>query len=324
MNKTDESYKTLVDNYVLINKPDATRVAVIVKQAIGSDRSNKAFAALIGVNEVALSRMCNGRITKAMSIETIIKIFENQAHPPKGEFPVDVFELLEANGYVSKEEQKNNAAAKELKKSRLSAFRAERELMSMIIKVALFDRGIELKQSDYEYTKGHVDTIIGNQRRCDFATTMGFEGEHYIGVFFTIPQKYEDFTFNGCQSSVEDIMRNLMNELSSIFLSDAWDTEYYDQLKLHFCFVEKQFYDVFVDKLKNAPFNSRFSAILMDDENLRIVEEYSFESLVHEGKNSNFFDRPVIRGVSFEDDDVADEITGMDFLISITEDDDEE
>ncbi len=324
MNKTDATYKALIEEFVLVNKPDATRVAVIIKQAIGPDRSNKAFAELIGVNEVALSRMRNGKITKSMGVDTIIKVFENQATPPDGEFPVDVFELLEANGYVSKAMQQKNVAAKELKKSRLSAFRAERELMSMIIKTALFDRGIELRQSDLEYTRGQVDTVIGNSQRCDFATAMGFDGEHYIGVFFTIPQKYEDFNFDGNQTPAEDIMRQLMNELSSIFLTDAWDQDYYEQLKIHFCFVDKLFYEIFVDKIESANLHNRFSAVLLDDEKLCVVEETSFEAMDHEGRNSNFFDRPVVRGISFEDDDVASEITGMNFLISATDDDDEE
>lgn len=290
-----------------VKSPDKERVSTLIKKAIGYERSNKEFAELIGISEATLSRILTCKYNKHLEESVLKKIIDNQANPTNVYENVSLSELYEACGYMFVSSRKTNN-----EQTRLSDFRNQRERMGKIIKSALFERGIDLKETDLDYVSGTIDTVIGTPKRCDFATTINIEGDQYVGVFMNIPQKMDDFKSIGNNDPAEVICM-LLNELSSVFLTDAWYPELYEKFRIHFCFVDRNLFEAFYEHIKQYPLNGRFSALLLDDIRLNIIEEKSFESL-EDADNVSIFDRQPFRSVS-NTKDMSQDIPGGSFLL---------
>ena len=138
------------------------------------------------------------------------------------------------------------------------------------------------------------------------------ESEKYAWVIWAFPQSEEDYSdgsFNPRQ-----LASQLMRELSPVFLADSWTPDLYSEAKITFCFVDWQLFECFYRLLNGAKLNNRFSAILIDQETLDVQEERILPSAGFPDSTS-LFDLPPVMSITHDSADVAEEITGEDFLI---------
>ena len=102
--------------------------------------------------------------------------------------------------------------------------------------------------------------------------------------------------------------------MSPVFLADSWTPDLYSEAKITFCFVSWQLFECFCHLLNGAKLNNRFSAILIDKDALNVQEERILPSASFPDSTS-LFDLPPVMSITHDSADVAEEITGEDFLI---------
>ena len=68
-----------IRNYKQIRTPDYSLLASLVSQAKGSERTMAQFSEATGIGASTLSRLVNHNIKKPLSLDVIIRIYENRA-----------------------------------------------------------------------------------------------------------------------------------------------------------------------------------------------------------------------------------------------------
>lgn len=303
----NENIKVLEEDFVQVTEPDYDEIAKIIHEAKGEKRTMKEFAQETGISAPTLSRMINGKLTKPMSIENIVRIISNS----EIDMPANIFRFARANGYMSKVEQQSLRSRMKLRETIAGLHRSQKDFMSVIIKSGLFERGCSVDPEIMEDRSGTLFTSLGKPIKYDFYLDVEKDGEQYTWIFFTLPQKLEDYNIE--MVDPEKLTSQLVKELSPVFMTDSWNLEEYSDKKISFCFVDEKLYEGFNAFLGDAHFNNRFSSILIDDLIGKVVEENGFSAAKFEA-NPCVFDMPVVIGITFEEDDVTEELTGDDFL----------
>ena len=304
---TNENIRVLEDDFVQVTEPDYDEVAEIILEAKGESWTMKEFAQATGISAPTLSRMINGKLTRPMSIENIVRIISNS----EIDTSANIFRFARANGYMSKAEQQSLRSRMKLRETRAGFHDSQKQLMSVIIKSGLFERGCSIDPEVMEDRPGTLVTSLGKPIKYDFYLELEKDGKQYTWIFFIFPQKLEDYKID--KFDVERMTSQLVKDLSPVFMTDSWNSEEYADKKISFCFVVENLYEGFNALLGDAHFNNRFSSILINDSTNKVVEENGFSAVKFEA-NPCVFDMPVVIGITFEEDAVAEEITGDDFL----------
>lgn len=92
--------KVMAEEYVLARTPDLLRLGELVTRAKGPSRTMAQFAEDCGIGASTLSRIANGKITKAVSLENLQAIYDHRDESV--ELPFETF--ARADGYVSPRE----------------------------------------------------------------------------------------------------------------------------------------------------------------------------------------------------------------------------
>lgn len=72
---------------------------------------------------------------------------------------------------------------------------------------------------------------------------------------------------------IEGIVREIIKDLSLIFLRDMWEPETLKDVKNSFVFTEEKYYEAFCDVMKKVKVNSYMSVILIDIAKQKVLEE---------------------------------------------------
>ena len=302
----DRNIQILKDDFVLVSDPDAEEVASIVMNAKGEERTMKEFAEATGISAPTLSRIVNGKISKPMSVENMLRIIDKSVEESSANF----FALVRANGYISKSEQKAIRDRQHVRKARQGLQVTVKGLMSLIIKAAFVDRGCATDVTVLGDNPGGLESMFEHAPKYDFNLKTQYEDDKYDWVFYLLPYSSEDYVTE--RFSVDKLGCQILRELSPIFMTDAWKPELYSDTKITFALIDRDLYKIFYGYLSQAKFNNRFSICLLNTDTGK-VEETSFET-VDKKHNKNLFDLPPIMSASFLEDSVANEIMGNDFL----------
>lgn len=301
MNKDmmETALQTIKNDLVQVTTPDVSEVAELVLKAKGDNRSLREFAELTGISAPSLSRIINGKITRPLSLETIVSIVGNS-----DSFTLQtLYGLARANGYMSKAEQSTLRARQQLRVTRNSAYVTIKSLMHTIVIAELFQRSADMDKRILETNPGTLCTAIKQDVKYDFSIQVNIDEEQYDWAFITFPLMAEDFVSSGI--ALDKLVRNIVREVSPIFLTDAWMPDQYKDMKISFCFVDSEIYNEFVRITEHGTLHNSFSAVLLNEREGKLEEEYVYET---KQKHSSVFDFPIEVSVSFSDDDIADEI----------------
>ena len=311
--KAAEALELIKNDLVQVTEPDPEELAEITKRAIGSTPLRE-FGAKAGVSASTLSRIMNSKITKPLTAETLLNIVVSS--DVASEEPSALLrELARANGMMSRSEQKALHQHLGLRKQRDQLHVSVKRAMSTTLLARLAECGVGLNgdgNDGFDVGGGYIKNVTEMGIRYDFRLDVESESEKYAWVIWAFPQSEEDYSdgsFNPRQ-----LASQLMRELSPVFLADSWTPDLYSEAKITFCFVDWQLFECFCHLLNGAKLNNRFSAILIDQEALNVQEERILPSASFPDSTS-LFDLPPVMSITHDIADVAEEITGDDFLI---------
>lgn len=290
--------KTLESDYVWVTEPDKEEVSSLVLKAKGDGRTMKEFAEATGISAPTLSRIVTGKMNKPLSLEAIVAIVnQSESNTLK-----TMVQLARACGYVSRSQHKLMKETVKLNSTRNEVYIQVKKNMFAIIIAELFTRGLTAAPENFDYDEGQLLIVTEKTMNYDFAFETNGENENYTWIFFSFPQSTEDFKISNMSS--ENIARNILRDLSTVFLTDAWTPEQYKGFKISFCFVDKEIYNHFCYLVSNGVLNNRFSAILLDLDKSTLIEEKNFES---NKMTDSVFDRKKVMAINFADEDILSE-----------------
>ena len=227
-----------------------------------------------------------------------------------------LLELARANGMMSRSEQHTLRQHMGLRKQRDQLHRSMKKVMSTALLARLAERGVTLNndgdEEDFDVGGGYIKNITEDGIRYDFRLDIETQTEKYAWVMWAFPQSEEDYSDGSFNP--RRLANQLLRELSSVFLADSWKPDLYAEAKLTFCFVDWQLFEIFCHLMDGAKLNNRFSAILIDPEALSVNEERFFPSANYPDCTS-LFDLPPVMSFTHDFADVAEELTGDDFLV---------
>ena len=314
LDKAQKALDVIQKDFVQVTEPNPEELAEIVKAIIG-DTPLREFGAKAGLSASTLSRIINGKILKPMSAETLLNIVVSSDVDEARH--VDLYrELARANGMMSRSEQQVLQRHMELRKQREELHGSVKQMISTVVLARLAERGVGIHSDEgddaFDVAGGYIRNITELGIRYDFRLDLESETEKYAWVLWAFPQSEDDYSDGSFNPRA--LANQLMRELSPVFLADSWKPDLYAEAKLTFCFVDWQLFECFCHLLDGAKLNNRFSAILIDSESLYVKEERVFESADYPDSES-LFDLPPVMSITQDNDDVAGELTGNDFLI---------
>jgi len=299
--------KTLESDLVQITTPDGEAIAEIVNAAKG-DRTLKEYADATGISAPTLSRIMNGKITRSLSIPTIVSLISQSEINTLG----TMHKLAQANGYMSKSQQSALLGKMQLRQTREGLYASVKRMMLTIVVTELFQRGTVSDSRLLESEPGDLFTVTEQLMKYDFSFDVDHEGEKSVWCFICFPQQVDDYKTT--PTTAGKLARSMVNGLSPLFLTDAWLPSQHADKKISFCFADAEVFEEFCSLMEYSKFNNCFSAILVDEENNRIVEERCFA--VNSGKQQDsVFDLPLQIAINFDDSTVVDEVGENSFII---------
>lgn len=290
--------KTLKSDLVQVMGPNEEEVSALVLRAKGDVRTLKEFADATGISAPTLSRILNGKIARPLSPEAIVSIINASQYNTLNA----MYELARANGYISKAEQAALQARYKLRNSRNGMHMSVKSIMHTTIVAELHQRCEDMDGTLLTAEPGELFTVIDQAVKYDFSFEVTSNKETYTWAFFTFPQRVEDFKLNGI--SADRLARNVIRDLSPVFLTDAWLPAQYTQHKISFCFVDKEMFESFTHLVERGKLHNRFSTVLIDEVNAKFLKENEFKKT---DTDESIFERPLKVGINFVDDSVADE-----------------
>lgn len=255
--------KVMAEEYVLARTPDLLRLGELVTRAKGPSRTMAQFAEDCGIGASTLSRIANGKITKAVSLENLQAIYDHRDESV--ELPFETF--ARADGYVSPREYTFLS-----RRGSLEELRQAEQTAQNIITRSLLNRGITLKRTApvtlFREDFPRVRPSLGLDLKCEI-------GERRWLFFYALAECTEDGerSVSPTISSAERLAYNALTMRSSLFLLDAWYPEKFNDTRSTIVFRDAKVFDAAVELLRRRPIQTAMSVMLLDFEEGRIVKE---------------------------------------------------
>lgn len=263
-----------IREYVQVRTPDKAALANCVNRAKGPERTMAQFADDCQISASTLSRIVNCKITNPLSVDIIIKIFENRA-AEEDEYLLDA--LARANGLHPKDyAERVNARNSYAHKRNEEMGRAN--MMKNIIVAEVVDRGLLVERvNDMRVVRpGAEAPAIYPRRRIDFSLALKSEqGTPDVKTwsFFLYPYVPNKEAEQSVARDPKYIISNLLDKVSRWFLMDAWYPASLSNMKTSFVFADSELFDGFVEALRKAKLNSEMTIILIDMDSYSVKEE---------------------------------------------------
>lgn len=291
-----------IEDYVQVRPPIKKMMTEIVNAMKGPDRSMADFATATGLSTSMLSRIVNENYAKPISVDVLQKIADKRSD----DCPLDLEDLLEANGMMTKEEASRQSSM-ERRRQRIMEQQKRQRDMRDIITDELFARGVAIKKLGVPpRSEIHDSELFFGARVCDMAITLP-EQKDYIEWGFSMLSGIRDSDDDRRDDSF--YIRRIIDNNAVIFLQDAWEPEESKQNKFSFGFVDETYFNMFIDALQIAKFNNQMSAILIDINAQKVLKEYIFPCKNFPDAKS-LFDLPVHQ----EEDDRKGDFRQMTFF----------
>ena len=258
-----------IKNYKQVRTPDYSRLANLVSQAKGPERTMAQFAEATGIGASTLSRLVNHNIKKPLALDVIIKIYENRADVEdhslldalaraNGFYPADYAQRVKDHDSM---EARRNAHANrkyQMKNALIAGVAAAGCSISVVERPSLREKNVPSI-----YTPYIGDFLLNLSEDTTYSTTRNW-------CFVTYAQMVEETErpFNA-----KFYARRSLQSCSQIFLLDAWKPEVLQDYKISFAFVDKDILGEFWNAVSIAKVHTEMSLILIDPMNYRVLDE---------------------------------------------------
>lgn len=265
---------------------DPERIKQIVLAAKGSKRTMKQFAEDTGISAPTLSRMVTGKVPRQISIQNMSKIICHAA-PKSG---VSIISFARANGYLPKADSERLHREARNGNELISDKEKEKQLMTVIIKSGLFERGILPDTTIHEENSEKALSFFDVPLSYHFHFNVNLSRKVLKWAFVCNPITTSDIKLNFMQKDmdVRSFVGMQISLLSEFFFTDIWEPEKLTDHKISICLTDEVFYNIFFEYLSKMHFNNRFSLLLINLDKLRITSEICFESAIYGSQQSVF------------------------------------
>lgn len=258
-----------IRNYKQIRTPDYSLLASLVSQAKGSERTMAQFSEATGIGASTLSRLVNHNIKNPLSLDVIIKIYENRADE-EDHFLLD--SLVRANGfyppdYAQRVKDHDSAASKrnvlinreyQMKNALIAGVAAAGCGITVVERPTLREENLPSIYTSYMgdfVLKLSADTMLSPIRNWSF-------------ILFPQIVDETERRFNA-----KFYARRTFESSSRIFFLDAWKPEALQGYKISFAFVDKDILGEFWNAVSVAKVHTEMSLILIDPTSYRVLDE---------------------------------------------------
>ena len=263
MKKQEEiSYPEYVQMYV----PDKKLLGELLEKAKGNGTMAD-FAKKCGVSPTTFSRIVNQSFAKPLTKELIAVIAENSEEP----IEVDYEALMRANGGVPKEELHRPSYISEKQEKRMKdRDKLETDVWTIVVD-ALYSHGYMLRLIKYAEDN---DSKLGLFLDSEFSVHLqGMEPSMWN---FRVDYYKEKYPLTDERDRMS-LKSRLMRRSSVLLLRDALEKESLKNSMNSFVFVDRKVYEVFCELMEEIKVNSYMSAILIDADRRKVVEEKAWE-----------------------------------------------
>lgn len=252
----------------LSRTPDYARISQLVTRAKGPDRTMQQFAEVAQIGPSTLSRIANMLIKKPLSKEVIAQIYVAR-------YDSNDFSLLEAlataNGYYPKEQRSDSGHREVIERT----IQLERQMKNILI-AGVVACGLPVTQVlDASWKGGDALPTILRPISGDLvlSTQVGSNTKRTKRWVFelntTLPPAESSDRVHRPRSSA----RMCLERYSRYYLTDAWQPESLNDVKISFVFIWPDLYNAFISLLEDAQINNEMTAILIDQQAGTVVQE---------------------------------------------------
>lgn len=240
--------------FVVVRVPDKLALGQLITEIRG-ERTMAQLAEQCNVSPSTLSRAVNGKMTKPLSQELI------KALAAKSDDPFMLERLVRANGMADAktcEERKQMAHDNlSLREERLNT---ERKVKN-IISTELLRRGKKIQYMERLEINGEQRSQYGLRWLSSFALVIE-DPKPYIWNFAIIPYTMEEQ--NGHRPPLPFYNARIMENLSGLFLTDAWEADLFATVKNSIVFIDPVLFTMNEDRFIGPEMNNEFSLLLLD------------------------------------------------------------
>ena len=278
--------------YLQITAPDKDRLSKMLNTCKGTDRTMAQYAEDSGVNASTLSRILNGKITKPLSYEMLVLIYDHKS----GNADLSFEQLALANGMKEKEAHEREKSLELFYNDPIDKIERESEAQSIIVNSLLL-RGamiqIESKPRRFYYNSpDYRPSTWGFYPMIDFVVNIMKSEGRKEWDFYCYAKVLEEVT----NEAATELANNIISMKMSFFLQDSWEPQLLEGIKSSFVLFEEKVFDAFVEQLKKAEIKSEVSAILIDYVHGKVQKEVWIRDC--DQKKQSIFDREI----TMEDD----------------------
>lgn len=290
--------------YQQIRTPDMAALANYVNKAKGPERSMAQFAEDTQIGASTLSRIVNGKITKPLSKDVIIKIFECRANQ-EDDYLLEA--LARANGLLSPEYARRvQVEDRFAAKRNAEASRANMMKNSLVAGVVACGMSVDGIINEKIVHMAREVPQIFPRHRGDF--TIKLRAEEILSSirewsFFLYPQLMDE-ELN--QRPDRFIIRMYLERITPWFLVDAWYPEELRGRKFSFVFIDEKLFDAFIEALKPAKLNNEMTVLLMDRYTFEVRKEVWLPGNYDQLTNISIFEMPMPYNDSIYNNDEED------------------
>ena len=290
------------NEYEQLRTPDFSAIASYVNRAKGQDRSMAQFAEDTGIGASTLSRIVNGKNTKPLTKEIIIKIYECRANP-EDEYLLE--SLARANGM---HDRKFVERARDDDFTRRRNNEINRDLMmknAIVASVAACGFPIERVINSPLLCPNALDQLPAYfpRRKGDYVIEFSDAASDKINkswTFFNFPTLIDE-TPNERRYAPSYYARRIFERISAWLMIDAWTPEMLAGEKFSFAFIDEEIFYAFIQAFKDAKLNTEMTALLVDPINFKVIKEVWLSGNYTPLTNISVFEVPMPH--SDEDDD---------------------
>jgi len=303
---SEVSVDVFMNDYEQIRTPDFARIASYVNHAKGDHRNMTQFAETTGIGASTLSRIVNGRSTKPLSKDIIVKIYEARANK---EDVVLLDMLARANGMFPRD-----FAERVKTQDRYAAKRNEEINREHMMKNALIagvvSSGMTIGQviNQQYYHCPKIPAYIP-RRRGNFVIELPPSTDEppvtYCWTFFLYPGIHDELDEER-HLSLRRHVQTILERASGWFVMDAWELDIVKGDKFSFCFVDEAIFNAFVENLQVAKLKTEMTAILMNPITYTVEKEVWLPGTYTRLYDETIFNNPVLGEDFIYSDDEED------------------
>ena len=260
--------------YVTTRLPDKLKLAAYIKEAKGPGRTMAEFAEQCGtLTASSFSRIIHGNLAKPLSEEIIQSIVKNAAPGAR----VDYESMMRANGMVPEDQEKEAADETSYWE------KVERKNKDLQVRNILADEHLARGHMIQYFPRLFEDLSASIENPFPNHIPKSKFGLAVPSSFAIRIQGYEPMYWNYVVNLTALGKRKASQKLpefhaySSFFLRDAWEPETLKDVMQSFVFVEEAAYHAFLSMLSGVKVHSYVSALLVDLDAGRVVEERFLE-----------------------------------------------